>query len=71
MLADAGLRDHMSVNDSFNVIDERPEAIRQKVAYHRELEAIFGALLATAVRLISNRISKLMIPTSPPRGFGE
>ena len=43
MLADAGFRDHVSVNYSFNVIDERPETIRQTVAYHRELEAIFGA----------------------------
>ncbi|NET11295.1 MAG: radical SAM protein, partial [Symploca sp. SIO2B6] len=32
-----------SVNYSFNVIDEREETIRQTVAYHRELEAIFGA----------------------------
>ena len=43
MLADAGFRDHVSVNYSFNVIDERPETIRQTVAYHRELEEIFGA----------------------------
>ena len=43
MLADAGFRDHVSVNYSFNVIDERPETIRQTVAYHRELESIFGA----------------------------
>ena len=43
MLADAGFRDHVSVNYSFNVIDERPETIRQTVAYHRELETIFGA----------------------------
>ena len=43
MLANAGFRDHVSVNYSFNVIDERPETIRQTVAYHRELEAIFGA----------------------------
>ena len=50
MLADAGFRDHLSVNDSFNVIDERQETIRQTVAYHCELEAIFGAALATAVR---------------------
>jgi radical SAM superfamily enzyme YgiQ (UPF0313 family) len=33
----------LSVNYSFNVIDERPETIRQTVAYHRELERIFGA----------------------------
>jgi radical SAM superfamily enzyme YgiQ (UPF0313 family) len=31
------------VNYSFNVIDERPETIRQTIAYHRELERIFGA----------------------------
>ena len=43
MLADAGFRDHVSVNYSFNVIDERPETIRQTVAYHREMESIFGA----------------------------
>jgi radical SAM superfamily enzyme YgiQ (UPF0313 family) len=43
LLARAGFRDHVSVNYSFNVIDERPETIRQTIAYHRELEAIFGA----------------------------
>jgi radical SAM superfamily enzyme YgiQ (UPF0313 family) len=43
LLARAGFREHVSVNYSFNVIDERPETIRQTVAYHRELEAIFGA----------------------------
>ena len=42
-LALAGFREHVSVNYSFNVIDERPETIRQTVAYHRELERIFGA----------------------------
>ena len=42
MLANAGFKDHVSVNYSFNVIDERPETIRQTVAYHRELERIFG-----------------------------
>ena len=47
MLADAGFRDHVSVNDSFHLIDERQETIRQIVAYHRELEAIFDAALAT------------------------
>ena len=47
MLADAGFRDHVSVNYSFNVIDERPETIRQTVAYHRELETIFGADLVS------------------------
>jgi radical SAM superfamily enzyme YgiQ (UPF0313 family) len=39
----AGFNDIVSVNYSFNVIDERPETIRQTVAYHRALEAIFGA----------------------------
>ncbi|NES80489.1 MAG: B12-binding domain-containing radical SAM protein [Moorea sp. SIO2B7] len=39
----AGFNDLVSVNYSFNVIDERFETIRQTVAYHRELERIFGA----------------------------
>ncbi|MEO0540822.1 MAG: photosystem II high light acclimation radical SAM protein [Cyanobacteria bacterium P01_A01_bin.105] len=39
----AGFNDVVSVNYSFNVIDERPETIRQTIAYHRELEATFGA----------------------------
>ncbi|MBD2134322.1 MULTISPECIES: photosystem II high light acclimation radical SAM protein [Sphaerospermopsis] len=39
----AGFNDMVSVNYSFNVIDERPETIRQTIAYHRELERIFGA----------------------------
>ncbi|WP_208674272.1 photosystem II high light acclimation radical SAM protein [Synechococcus elongatus] len=39
----AGFNDLVSVNYSFNVIDEREETIRQTIAYHRELEAIFGA----------------------------
>ena len=39
----AGFNDIVSVNYSFNVIDERPETIRQTIAYHRELERIFGA----------------------------
>ena len=43
ILVDAGFGDLLSVNYSFNVIDERPETIHQTVAYHRELEAIFGA----------------------------
>jgi radical SAM superfamily enzyme YgiQ (UPF0313 family) len=43
LLVQAGFREHVSVNYSFNVIDERPETIRQTVAYHRELERIFGA----------------------------
>ena len=42
LLSKAGFKDHVSVNYSFNVIDERPETIRQTVAYHRELERIFG-----------------------------
>ena len=43
LLARAGFQEHISVNYSFNVIDERPDTIRQTVAYHRELEDIFGA----------------------------
>ena len=42
MLAEAGFKHHVSVNYSFNVIDERPDTIRQTVSYHRELEKIFG-----------------------------
>ena len=42
LLANAGFSDHVSVNYSFNVIDEGPETIRQTIAYHRELENIFG-----------------------------
>ena len=39
----AGFEDLVSVNYSFNVIDESYETIRQTIAYHRELENIFGA----------------------------
>jgi radical SAM superfamily enzyme YgiQ (UPF0313 family) len=39
----AGFNDLVSVNYSFNVIDETHETIRQTIAYHRELERIFGA----------------------------
>ena len=39
----AGFNDVVSVNYSFNVIDETESTIRQTIAYHRELEAIFGA----------------------------
>jgi len=39
----AGFNDLVSVNYSFNVIDETQETIRQTIAYHRELERIFGA----------------------------
>ncbi len=42
LLAKAGFNNTVSVNYSFNVIDERAETIRQTVAYHRELEQIFG-----------------------------
>jgi len=42
LLVRAGFSETVSVNYSFNVIDERPETIRQTVAYHRELERIFG-----------------------------
>ncbi|MEM9803862.1 MAG: photosystem II high light acclimation radical SAM protein [Cyanobacteria bacterium P01_D01_bin.56] len=38
----AGFNDLVSVNYSFNVIDERPDTIRQTIAYHRALEEIFG-----------------------------
>jgi len=39
----AGYNDLVSVNYSFNVIDETEATIRQTIAYHRALEAIFGA----------------------------
>jgi radical SAM superfamily enzyme YgiQ (UPF0313 family) len=39
----AGFNDIVSVNYSFNVIDETFETIRQTIAYHRALEAVFGA----------------------------
>ncbi len=39
----AGFNDLVSVNYSFNVIDETEDTIRQTLAYHRELETIFGA----------------------------
>ncbi len=39
----AGFDALVSVNYSFNVIDERPDTIRQTIAYHRALEEIFGA----------------------------
>ena len=42
MLVDAGFRNHVSVNYSFNVFDETPSTIKQTIAYHRELENIFG-----------------------------
>ncbi len=42
-LKTAGFNDIVSVNYSFNVIDETYETIRQTIAYHRELEKIFGA----------------------------
>ncbi|MBE9240359.1 photosystem II high light acclimation radical SAM protein [Synechocystis salina] len=42
-LKGAGFNDLVSVNYSFNVIDETLDTIRQTIAYHRELEAIFGA----------------------------
>ncbi|MEO9125408.1 MAG: radical SAM protein, partial [Microcoleus sp.] len=38
----AGYKDVVSVNYSFNIIDETFETIRQTIAYHRELERIFG-----------------------------
>ena len=42
MLVEAGFRNHVSVNYSFNVFHETPNTIKQTVAYHRELENIFG-----------------------------
>ena len=42
MLVDAGFKNHVSVNYSFNVFDETPNTIKQTIAYHRELENIFG-----------------------------
>ena len=41
-LKNAGFNDLVSVNYSFNVIDETYDTIRQTIAYHRELERIFG-----------------------------
>jgi radical SAM superfamily enzyme YgiQ (UPF0313 family) len=41
-LKSAGFNDLVSVNYSFNVIDETFDTIRQTIAYHRELETIFG-----------------------------
>ncbi len=41
-LVAAGYQDIVSVNYSFNVIDETHATIRETIAYHRELEAIFG-----------------------------
>lgn len=38
----AGFNDVVSVNYSFNVIDETETTIRQTIAYHRALEEIFG-----------------------------
>ncbi len=42
MLVEAGFKNHVSVNYSFNVFDETPSTIKQTIAYHRELEIIFG-----------------------------
>lgn len=41
-LKQAGFNDLVSVNYSFNVIDETYDTIRETIAYHRELEKIFG-----------------------------
>ena len=41
-LKDAGYNDIVSVNYSFNVIDENFDTIRQTIAYHRALEEDFG-----------------------------
>ncbi len=42
-LKTAGFNDLVSINYSFNVIDETFDTIRQTIAYHREMERIFGA----------------------------
>ena len=42
MLVEAGFKNHVSVNYSFNVFDETVDTIKQTIAYHRELENIFG-----------------------------
>ena len=42
MLVKTGFKNHVSVNYFFNVFDETPNTIRQTIAYHRELENIFG-----------------------------
>ena len=42
LLVKSGFKNHVSVNYSFNVFDETPETIKQTIAYHRELENIFG-----------------------------
>jgi radical SAM superfamily enzyme YgiQ (UPF0313 family) len=42
-LKEAGFNDLVSVNYSFNVIDESDQTIRETIAYHRALEEIFGA----------------------------
>ena len=42
LLVEAGFKNHVSVNYSFNVFDETPNTIKQTIAYHRELENIFG-----------------------------
>ncbi len=43
LLTTAGFNKNVSVNYSFNVIDESPQTISQTISYHRELERIFGA----------------------------
>jgi len=48
----AGFNDLVSVNYSFNVIDERPETIRQTISYHRELERIFEPIVEPAIFFI-------------------
>ncbi|MBC8121859.1 MAG: B12-binding domain-containing radical SAM protein [Gemmatimonadaceae bacterium] len=41
-LKESGFGDLVSVNYSFNVIDETHQTIRETIAFHRELENIFG-----------------------------
>ena len=48
----------LSINYSFNVIDERPETIRQTLTYHREIERISSIIvevLKSNAEIIDNR----------------
>ena len=51
------------------MIDERPETIRQTVAYHRELETIFGAdLVEPAIFFIGLQPLPISSSTDSTRG---
>jgi len=52
LLVKSGFKNHVSVNYSFNVFDETPSTIRQTIAYHRELENIFGKGLVQSMRTL-------------------